>query len=161
MANAQLFEGKLMFNIHKLILSILFIVIFVSCKKGNNKNLPVISAGIGMASWYGPGFHGKFTANGEKFNMNDFTAAHRKLKFGTILRITNLKNKLSVIVRINDRGPFNHKRIIDLSKKAAKEIDMIKPGLADVKIEIIGYEVVNFERLYHHYRNLLIINSEK
>lgn len=150
-----------MFNIQNLILSILFIVIFASCKKSNNKTLPVISAGIGMASWYGPGFHGKFTANGEKFNMNIFTAAHRKLKFGTILRITNLSNNFSVIVRINDRGPFNHKRVIDLSKKAAIEIDMIKSGLANVKMEIVGYKVVSFESLHNHYRNLLIINSKK
>ena len=161
MANAQLFEGKLMFNIQKFVLSIFLIAIFVSCKENNNKNLPLISAGNGKASWYGPGFHGKITANGEKFNMNNFTAAHRKLKFGTFLKITNLSNNFSVIVRINDRGPYKHNRIIDLSKKAAKEIDMIKSGIADVKIEIVGYKVVNFESLYNHFRNLLITNSEQ
>ncbi|RLD64103.1 MAG: hypothetical protein DRI95_10930 [Bacteroidetes bacterium] len=150
-----------MYNIQKFALSFLFMAIFVSCKESNTKTLPSISAGNGMASWYGPGFHGKFTANGEKFNMNKFTAAHRELKFGTLLKVTNLGNKFSVIVRVNDRGPFKHNRIIDLSKKAAKEIDMIKSGIADVKIEIIGYKVVNFESLYNHFRNLLITNSEQ
>ena len=75
-----------MFNIQKFVLSILFIIIFVACKEDDNKKLAGISVGTGMASWYGPGFQGKITANGEKFNMNDFTAAHRKLKFGTLLR---------------------------------------------------------------------------
>ena len=160
MANAQLLEGKLMFDIQKLVLSIFLIAIFVSCKENNNKTPPLISAGNGKASWYGPGFHGKTTANGEKFNMNDFTAAHRKLKFGTLLKVTNLSNNFSVIVRINDRGPYKYNRIIDLSKKAATEIDMIKSGITDVKIEIAGYKVINFESLYIHFRNLLITNSE-
>jgi rare lipoprotein A len=150
-----------MFNIQKFVLNILFIVIFVACKENNNEKSSAILVGTGMASWYGPGFHGKITANGEKFNMNTFTAAHRKLKFGTQLRITNLKNDLSVVVRVNDRGPYNHKRVIDLSKTAAKEIDMIKSGLANVKIEIIGYKSVSFKSFYYHYQNLLVINLEK
>lgn len=91
----------------------------------------------GEASWYGPGFNGKKTANGEKFDMYKLTAAHKKLAFGTKVRVTNLKNGKSVIVRINDRGPFVKGRVIDLSKKAAQQIDMINAGHIPVKIEIV------------------------
>ena len=91
----------------------------------------------GVASYYGPGFHGKKTANGELFNMNDLTAAHKTLPFNTKVKVTNLENKKSVIVRINDRGPFKKGRIIDLSLGAAKKIGLIQAGSAKVKLEII------------------------
>ncbi len=91
----------------------------------------------GEASWYGPGFNGKKTASGEIFNMNKLTAAHRKLPFGTIVKVTNLKNNKSVVVKVNDRGPFKKGRIIDLSEKAAEQIGLIKDGVAPVKIEIL------------------------
>lgn len=91
----------------------------------------------GEASWYGPGFNGKLTANGEKFNMYKLTAAHKKLPFGTKVRVTNLNNGKSVVVRINDRGPFVKGRVIDLSKKAAQQIEMIKLGHVPVKIVIL------------------------
>lgn len=91
----------------------------------------------GMASYYGSKFHGRKTASGEIFNKWDYTCAHKKLPFGTKLKVTNLKNKKSVIVRINDRGPFIKGRIIDLSYAAAKKIKMIKQGTAKVKIEIV------------------------
>jgi len=138
-----------------------FIVILSACKDiADNKNTNIL-VGTGIASWYGPGFQGNLTASGKKYDMGKYTAAHRELKFGTILRITNIKNNLSVNVKVNDRGPFNHKRKIDLSKKAAEEIKMINSGLANVKIELIGYEHANFENLYIHYLNLLIINAAK
>jgi rare lipoprotein A len=92
----------------------------------------------GVASWYGPGFHGRTTANGERYNMNELTAAHKSLKFGTKVRVTNGKNGKSVVVRINDRGPYVASRIIDLSKGAAQAIDMIGPGTASVTVEIIS-----------------------
>jgi len=92
---------------------------------------------IGYATWYGPGFHGKKTASGEIFNMYDLTAAHRTLPFGTIVKVTNLRNGKSVIVRINDRGPFANQAIIDLSYKAAKMIDL--KGKEKVKIEVIKW----------------------
>ena len=76
----------------------------------------------GVASWYGPGFHGKKTANGERFNTNDLTAAHKTLPFGTQLRVTNERTGKSVVVRINDRGPYAHGRVIDLSKAAAQAV---------------------------------------
>ncbi len=79
---------------------------------------------IGDGSWYGPGFHGKRTASGEKFNENDITAAHPTLPMPSLVRVTNLSNEKSVIVRVNDRGPFHSNRIIDLSKKSAEMIDL-------------------------------------
>jgi rare lipoprotein A len=91
----------------------------------------------GVASWYGPGFHGRQTANGERYNMNDMTAAHKSLKFGTRVKVTNQTNGLSVVVRINDRGPYVGSRIIDLSKSAALAIDMIGPGTASVTVEVL------------------------
>lgn len=91
----------------------------------------------GGASWYGPGFHGRLTANGETFNSNHLTAAHRTLPFGTRLRVTNLNNGRTVVVRINDRGPFIKGRIIDLSAAAARQIRMIESGVASVKVEVI------------------------
>src|SRR5215212_4566193 len=76
----------------------------------------------GAASWYGPGFHGKRTANGEKFNTHALTAAHKTLPFGTQVRVTNERTGKSVVVRINDRGPYAHGRVIDLSKAAAQAV---------------------------------------
>ena len=82
----------------------------------------------GNASWYGPDFHGKLTSNGEIYNMYDMTAAHKTLPMNTIVKVTNKKNDLSVVVRINDRGPFIATRIIDLSNSAAKKIEMFEKG---------------------------------
>ncbi len=76
----------------------------------------------GLASWYGPGFHGRNTASGERFNSGSLTAAHRTLPFGTRVRVVNKRNGRSVVVRINDRGPFAHGRVIDLSHASAKAI---------------------------------------
>ena len=92
----------------------------------------------GEASWYGPGFHGKKTASGERYNQNAFTAAHKTLPFGTLLKVTNLNNGLSTTVVVNDRGPFKKGRIIDLSNAAAKRINMIGTGTTRVRIKSIG-----------------------
>lgn len=88
----------------------------------------------GVASWYGPGFHGKTTSNGERYNQNAMTAAHKLLPFGTRLRVTNLENGRVTEVRINDRGPFVGTRIIDLSRAAAKELGMLNKGTARVRL---------------------------
>ena len=93
----------------------------------------------GIASWYGPDFHGKLTSNGETYNMYDMTAAHKTLPMNTIVKVTNLENGLKTVVRINDRGPFVGTRIIDLSNTAAKEIGMLNAGTASVKVEVLGY----------------------
>jgi rare lipoprotein A len=98
----------------------------------------------GVASWYGPGFHGRKTANGERFDTYDLTAAHKTLPFNTMVRVINLSNDKTVIVRINDRGPFSKGRIIDLSKAAKEEIGM--GGLADVRIEVITPEELEAEK---------------
>jgi len=94
----------------------------------------------GNASWYGPDFDGKLTSNGEIYNMHAMTAAHKTLPMNTIVKVTNLSNGLSTVVRINDRGPFIATRIIDLSNKAAHKIDMVGTGTAPVKLEILGFE---------------------
>jgi len=91
----------------------------------------------GIASWYGPNFHGKATANGEVFNMNDFTAAHRTLPFNTVVNVMNLDNGKAVAVRINDRGPYVDDRVIDLSRRAAREIDMENSGTANVQVVLL------------------------
>lgn len=91
----------------------------------------------GYASYYADQFHGKKTANGEIFDMNKMTAAHKTLPFNTKLRVTNLKNGKSTFVRINDRGPFSGNRVIDLSKQAAIELDMIKDGVVEVECEVV------------------------
>jgi rare lipoprotein A (peptidoglycan hydrolase) len=90
---------------------------------------------IGEASWYGPGFQGKETANGEIFDPKDMTAAHPTLPMGTKAKVTNLENGKKIEVRINDRGPFAADRAIDLSNAAAKKLEMKKGGTAEVKIE--------------------------
>tara|TARA_B100000963_G_C22560710_1_gene641181 strand:- start:64 stop:957 length:894 start_codon:yes stop_codon:yes gene_type:complete len=96
---------------------------------------------IGIASWYGPGFHGKKTANGEIFNQNKISAAHRTLPMPSIVKVTNLDNGLILErVRINDRGPFAGNRIIDLSKKAAEELGFVNAGTARVKVQILEDE---------------------
>ncbi|WP_353839164.1 septal ring lytic transglycosylase RlpA family protein [Moorena sp. SIO4E2] len=91
----------------------------------------------GIASWYGSAFHGRRTASGERFNQYTLTAAHRTLRFGTRVKVTNLRNGRSVIVRINDRGPYARGRIIDLSRGAARIIGLVRSGTGPVHIEIL------------------------
>lgn len=92
----------------------------------------------GWASWYGPGFNGNFSASGEVFNQHALTAAHRDLPFGTRVRVTNLDNGRSVVVRINDRGPYLRDRVIDLSMGAAQVIGLLQSGVAPVKVDVLG-----------------------
>jgi rare lipoprotein A len=92
----------------------------------------------GEASWYGPTFHGKTTANGERYNMLRLTAAHKQLPFNTLVRVTNLANGKSATVRINDRGPFLKGRILDLSYGAAQALGANGPGVIRVRIEVVG-----------------------
>jgi len=92
----------------------------------------------GNASWYGPPFHGRRSSNGEVYDMNKLTAAHRTMAFNTMVRVTNLTNGKTVVVRITDRGPFIENRIIDLSKAAAQEIESIGPGVVPVRLEVVS-----------------------
>ena len=92
---------------------------------------------IGLASWYGPRFHGRRAASGEVFNQHQYTAAHRRLPFGTQVKVTNLGNGKSVLVRINDRGPYVKGRIVDLSRAAANDLGMTEDGTVRVKLEVV------------------------
>jgi rare lipoprotein A len=94
----------------------------------------------GMASWYGPGFHGRRTANGEAYDQRALTAAHRTLPMPSVVRVTNLGNGNSVVLRVNDRGPFAQDRIIDVSRAAAEKLDMVRAGVAGVRVEILPEE---------------------
>jgi rare lipoprotein A len=91
----------------------------------------------GLATWYGGKLDGSMTASGERFDQNAMTAAHRTLPFGAVVRVTNLKNDRSVTVRINDRGPYGHGRIIDVSRAAARILDMISDGVVPVLVEVV------------------------
>lgn len=122
-------------------ISILSAVILTSCCSIDTSNCCCLlggSSNYGRASWYGKEFHGKKTASGEKFNMYALTAAHKTLPFGTRVRVTNLANGKSVVVKINDRGPFVKGRIIDLSYAAAKKISLVGMGVVKVRLEIVG-----------------------
>lgn len=91
----------------------------------------------GEASWYGRRHHGHLTASGQRFDMFDLTAAHRALRFGSVVQVENLRNGLTVVVRINDRGPFIHGRIIDLSQAAAERLAMLRAGVVPVRIRLL------------------------
>jgi rare lipoprotein A len=96
------------------------------------------STGDGLASYYADKYQGRKTASGERFDTARLTAAHRTLPFGTRVRVTNVDNGKSVVVRVNDRGPFVAGRVIDLSPAAAKQLDMMRSGVVRVKLEVLG-----------------------
>ena len=108
----------------------------------NPADIKIIDLGMMKASWYGPRFHGRLTANGEVYDQMGLTAAHKSIPFGTLLRLTNPKTKTSVIVRINDRGPYIPGRQIDLSKKVAMILGIYKKGVAKIKVEKINVKGV-------------------
>ncbi|MHB8579768.1 MAG: septal ring lytic transglycosylase RlpA family protein [Ignavibacteriaceae bacterium] len=110
----------------------------------NSSIVNYINKGTMLASWYGPHFHGKQTANGEIYNQMAFTAASKSLRFGTLLKVINPKNNKSVIVRVNDRGPYIPGRQLDLSKAAALSIGMVNRGVVRVKVEQLSLKGVNF-----------------
>ncbi len=136
-------------SILKILSSITVIISFVSCSStirfadnNNEKDVETNSLNrteIGEASYYAEEFNGRITSSGEKYDMNDLTAAHPTYPFNTILRVTNLSNNKSVVVRINDRMPDFKGRIIDLSLLAAKKIEMINVGVQKVKLEVIKW----------------------
>ncbi|MDE3236605.1 MAG: septal ring lytic transglycosylase RlpA family protein [Bacteroidota bacterium] len=124
---------------NKYLLCLLLITILVAChRRSVPSSLPgsgKLVTETGYASFYADKFDGRKTSSGEVFRQSKLTAAHKKLPFGTMVKVTNLSNNKAVVVKVNDRGPFVHSRIIDLSKSAAKQIDMIGAGVAKVKIE--------------------------
>lgn len=118
-----------------IIMIVVLLLFFSACVR--TKYFPEGNIQTGLASWYGEDFHGKLTSNKEIYNMNDMTAAHKTLPFGTRVIVTNLNNNKSVTVRINDRGPYIKGRDIDLSYAAAKVLEMIEPGVVPVTIEVL------------------------
>jgi|APTNR8051073442_1049403.scaffolds.fasta_scaffold01018_9 peptidoglycan lytic transglycosylase len=132
----------------RILLIIIATILFTSCSsavkftsgsssKYEDNNSEVVTVMYGKASYYGSEFDGRSTANGETFSNKEYTAAHKSLPFGSLVKVTNLANNKTVIVRINDRGPYVAGRVIDLSRKAAEELDMIRAGVIDVKIELL------------------------
>jgi rare lipoprotein A len=122
-----------------LLLPVLSGLVVSGCASGRSRSQGV-PIERGVASWYGPGFHGRATASGQIYDMHALTAAHRTLPFGTVVEVRNLENGLVVRVTINDRGPFVGRRIIDLSRAAAEAIDMVGPGTARVELVAVGVE---------------------
>jgi len=120
-----------------------FVPVTVTESNVNTSLVEYINRGTMKASWYGPKFHGRMTANGEIYDQMAFTAAHKRLSFGTLLKVTNTKNGRSVIVRINDRGPYIEGRDLDLSKAAAIELGMLRKGVARLKIEEVALNKTN------------------
>ncbi|HZT31004.1 MAG TPA: septal ring lytic transglycosylase RlpA family protein [Bryobacteraceae bacterium] len=131
-----------------LVIATMLAVLFAGCGRKKRVRVapppapaPTVTAGSteeGIASWYGHPYHGRPAANGEIYDMEKLTAAHRTLPLGTWVRVESLENHKTVDVRINDRGPFHEGRVIDLSHAAAKAIDMIGPGTARVRLEVIS-----------------------
>jgi peptidoglycan lytic transglycosylase len=113
------------------------ILVAASAASGAAADQPATVAEAGIASYYGADYHGKRTASGEIYDMRQLTAAHPRHAFGTRVRVTHSGSNRSVIVRINDRGPFIKGRVIDLSQAAAEELQMVKSGAAQVKVEIV------------------------
>ena len=112
-------------------------------KIGGRRYYPAIDYNYdkkGIASWYGPNFHGKKTANGEIYDQNELTAAHKTLPLPSIVRVTNLSNGRSLVVRVNDRGPYAHGRIIDMSKRSAELLGFRSKGLAKVRVQVLKTE---------------------
>lgn len=119
--------------------TIIACVVLCACARASATSVPAPKrvTQTGTASWYGPGFHGKPTTSGERYDQNALTAAHKTFPLGTRVRVTNLTNAKTVDVRINDRGPFVGDRIIDLSFAAASRIDMVGPGTAEVEVVVL------------------------
>lgn len=131
----------------RLLLSLLLLCVLCSCANTRHRPhyppMPPKAVSnyheVGMASYYSDDLHHGKTASGERYNKHAFTCSHRKLPFGTKLRVTNLSNNRSVIVTVNDRGPFNKKFLIDLSKAAAKKLDFVAKGITKVRVESVSY----------------------
>ena len=123
-------------------IAVLSVALFLAaCAPYHARRKPIQYDATGVASWYGPGFAGHKTACGERYKPSAMTAAHKTLPFGTSVKVTNLENDKSVVVRINDRGPYVDGRIIDLSNAAAKKIGVVATGTAKVKVVALHVEL--------------------
>jgi len=147
--------------------SILFLILFfTTCSKEKRISFEKtfserIVFQTGVATWYGLTFDGKKSASGEIFDATKLTAAHRKLPFGTLIRVSNTENGKWCIVKINDRGPVSETLLLDLSNAAAVELDIMSKGSAKIEIDILTQEVNAIKRLFDLTRNLGRFKSEK
>jgi rare lipoprotein A len=128
----------------------LFIPFGIGCASTQGKRAKISSSSAdvstsGFASYYGRQYHGRRTASGERYNMHQMTAAHRSLAFGTKVKVTGLENNQSVIVRINDRGPFVRNRIIDVSLAAAQQLGLVRSGVGRVRLEVLSDHLSRLE----------------
>lgn len=121
--------------------AILGLLLLLSIPLGAQTTVALGHTEVGVASYYHDRFHGRQTANGERFDQNAYSAAHRTLPFGTKVRVTRLDTGKSVIVTINDRGPFRKGRVVDLSRQAARDLAMVEKGLVRVKVEVLRLPV--------------------
>ncbi|MBI3767482.1 MAG: septal ring lytic transglycosylase RlpA family protein [Deltaproteobacteria bacterium] len=119
--------------------ALLVLLAAAGCSVARHEAPPPGPVQVGIASWYSGGFRGSATSSGERFERDEFTAAHPSLPLGTRARVTNLANDRSVVVRINDRGPFVHGRVLDLSYGAARALGIVRCGTARVRIEVLGW----------------------
>jgi rare lipoprotein A len=117
-----------------ILLPVLFALMAAGCDQQSSDEKVIQS---GVASWYGPGFHGRLTSSMERYDQDKLTAAHRTLPFNSIVSVINTENDKTVDVRINDRGPYDQNRVIDLSRAAAEELDMIDSGVAEVELVLV------------------------
>lgn len=124
-------------NIAAVTAALIAVQLISAPQASSEQSLSVVKEVVGQASWYGPKFHGRLTASGEPFDMTELTAAHPTLPFGTRVRVINPGNGRSVVVRINDRGPYAGQRIIDLSRRAAELIGIKAKGVGRVRIEVL------------------------
>ena len=115
----------------------------------------------GMASWYGPGFHGRRTANGERYNMHDLTAAHRYLPFGTLVKVRSVHTGKSVVVRINDRGPYKHQRILDLSRGAMEALGVLDRGVTRVEVWVEEHQLADFKARTQRFLKKTAVSPKK
>jgi len=120
-------------------IKIYFCLLLLALPLSSKEQKSDTKSNFGNASFYHDKFHGRQTSNGEYYDKDDFTAAHKTYPFNTILLVTNKKNNKSVVVRVNDRGPFKRSRIIDLSRAAAKKIDMVPHGVVPIKIKVLNF----------------------
>lgn len=148
-----MYMNHLSYNILAVALVLSCVLLLSACAKPANTSYHIHPTSIdgqkdlepsqvitGNASWYGPYFHGRKTANGEIYNMYAMTAAHKDLPLGSLIRVTNLKNQKQLFLRVNDRGPYIHGRVLDLSYAAAKELDIVQHGVSTVKIEVYPFK---------------------
>jgi len=144
--NLQIFGNPLTARILSLFLLTILLTVVTGCSNMQNVVLRDIDKiQFGVASYYGKEFHGNKTSCGEVYDMNQLTAAHRALPFGTLVKVTNTKNGKAVVVKINDRGPHNPRRVIDLSYAAASELGMVTDGIVRVRLDVVDRELAGME----------------